>query len=899
MLRFTFDKPSLRFLCDHDALLELNVANLAQGENETPVAEKWSIAYRVTTEWRAIVGNDSKVGDHESRIRMLVFDFEQATPVRMPSDSWFKDRYVERHLSTYLRNLQFGGRHVLFVPPEFDAFTLYSPIYFSLSGPADEHGKAPEYPLDHINGYTVDMIDRYLSLLWYTCSFVARERKTTQAIWSASLAEFRTWKHKDYSSDWHACLKFGAARVEILCTREVVLHFPLSSVTFYQKDEVLQEDFLERETPDYNDWTIAVVVKVTASAAGVQIDAASGRCSFRYSQFSTAPRSEHEQARRALIAFFSEQYVNIVGNTRLRYLVYRLREEHIRVGWGAVEESDGSWWMLERNTHFGRATILDSTIRETKMCGFDVVVAISQNSINMHLRNGIQAIRDFFPRWESENLVIDVKSVTVRLREDNKAILLVNIVDGHLNALLNTDFVLEPETTPIQFGSCCVAFEVDLLERHYNVPNKGFTMWEIYLDVENAELSAAGTEFTHDFYHGDGAGNVRNTLIDLVLKTYLKALKDNDVHIVGRVPIYDIAASSFYKMTNMAFFTYAPGSNFDDEGEHLEGRSESMLFVVGVTGKNPLPPVELFVPSHRWIVNASSTFSQGTFAVSGQTFNMRLNALLANINKITTLACTSARSKSSTVEDMVQQWETHPEYHDRSCAWSPIGFADADRFEWKYVQKWQFHEEGTQAIVRGDYSITCSTENLLELPDITLLTSGSLEFRMSGAIKLRIASTANDHSWSTESTATWEATVSVTTTGQGAVKVEIADTVTHPPPKMAGFRRTSASMPDAYKILQAHLPTKAQFRDALKELQDLEGPWEYYWPGGPDSFTLCSPTFNADGDLLFELRRSSHMTTRQQRHFSGMKSFGATANTGGRNAASNVSGGPGQNGRSA
>ncbi|TFK91957.1 hypothetical protein K466DRAFT_650737 [Polyporus arcularius HHB13444] len=869
VLRFDFSTPTVRFLCDHDALLELNVTTLARGENEVSVATNWSIAYRVTSEWRAIVGNDSKVGEHESRIRMLVFDFEQAVPVRMPTDSWFNDNYVERHLSTYLRNLQYGGRHVLFVPPEFDAFTLYSPIYFSLSDPADEYGKAPEYPLSDINGYTAEMIDQYLSLLWYTCSFIAREHKDTQAIWRASLAEFRTWKHKDYSSDWHACLKFGAAKVQILCSREVVLHFPLSAVTFYQKDEPLQGDFAERDTPDYIDWTIAVVVKVTANAAAVRVDASSGRCSFRYSQFTTAPKPEHIEARRALIAFFSEQYINIVGRSRLQYLFYRLQEEHIRAGWGAFEESDGSWWMLERNARFGRATILDSTIRETKMCGFDVVVAVSQNSINMHLRNGLQAIRDFFPRWESEDLVMDVKSVTVRLRDQRKAILLVNIVDGYMNALLNSDFGLDKETTPVQFGSCSIAFEVDLAEKKYNVPNKGFSMHEIYLDVENAELSAAGTNFTLDFYHGDGRGNVQNTLIDLVLKTYLKSLKDSDVHIVARVPEYGINSSSFYKMTSMDYFTYAPGSVFDEaESELSEGRSEAMLFVVGMTGKHALPPREVFVPSHRWIVNASSSFSQGTFAVAGQTFNMRLNALLANINKITTLACTNARSKSATVEDMVQQWATYSEYQDRPCAWSPIGHADADRYEWKYIQKWQFHEEGTQAIVRGDYSITCSTENLLELPDITLLSNGSLEFRMSGAIKLRIASTANDHSWSTESTATWEATVSVKTTGQGAVKVEIADTVTHPPPKLAGFRRTSANMPDAYKILQAHLPTKAQFRETLKELQDLEGPWEYYWPGGPDTFTLCSPTFNADGDLLFELRRSSHTMSRQQRQFS-------------------------------
>ena len=55
----------------------------------------WKITYRVTTEWRAIVGNDSKVGDHESRIRMLVFDFERASDspthiqiTTLTSDGW-------------------------------------------------------------------------------------------------------------------------------------------------------------------------------------------------------------------------------------------------------------------------------------------------------------------------------------------------------------------------------------------------------------------------------------------------------------------------------------------------------------------------------------------------------------------------------------------------------------------------------------------------------------------------------------------------------------------------------------------------------------------------------------------------------------------------------------------
>ena len=47
------------------------------GPSSVPLAENFTVTYRVTTEWRAIIGKDEKVGDHESRIRLLVFDLER------------------------------------------------------------------------------------------------------------------------------------------------------------------------------------------------------------------------------------------------------------------------------------------------------------------------------------------------------------------------------------------------------------------------------------------------------------------------------------------------------------------------------------------------------------------------------------------------------------------------------------------------------------------------------------------------------------------------------------------------------------------------------------------------------------------------------------------------------
>ncbi len=96
---------------------------------------------------------------------------------------------------------------------------------------------------------------------------------------------------------------------------------------------------------------------------------------------------------------------------------------------------------------------------------------------------------------------------------------------------------------------------------------------------------------------------------------------------------------------------------------------------------------------------------------------------------------------------------------------------------------------------------------------------------------------------------------------EGAVKIDIdgLDNIRHPPPK-ATFRRGNFNIPDAYKILEKHLPSKDDFENVLNEFKELQGVWKYYSPS-IDKFTLCSPTVNNEGDLLFELRRSAPEST--------------------------------------
>ncbi|KAI0720522.1 hypothetical protein C8T65DRAFT_633326 [Cerioporus squamosus] len=856
-LRFSFGTPSVSFICDHDALLQLNIKAVRGGSKDIPSTKSFNVTYRVATEWRAIIGKDEKVGDHESRIRLLVFDLEDATLVQYPKEQWFSGE-LKRHLTAYLRSLQAGGHHVLFVPPEFDANDLRAPICFSLSGPEDESDQKPEHPLGDINGFTTKMINDYLSLLWYTCAYVARERgEGSKSVWDSSLAEYRTWLKTDYSSDWHSFLKFGAPRVEILCAREVILYFPLTAVSFYHRDQINGKDFKERTDPRYAGWTIAVIVNVTASAAGVKLQLETGRCSVQYSTFDPVPALEHEQALMALIEFFNEEYLNIVGKTRLQYLFYKLRDDQIRVGgWSTSMESDGSWWMLERGTGSSGSSILDTTIRHTNMHGFDVVFAISQTSINMQLRAGLSRHPKFFPRWDRSGFVIEVKSVNVRILNNRKAIVVVNILEGSLDSLLNANLKLVPEPKALSFGECRLAFEVPLARKDENTSTKGDSLARIYLDLERAELSAAGTFFDpEDFFHGERVHAVRMTLIDRVNKIYLKNLVNERLHVLATVPVHSVGTStSFYKLSSMTYMTYSV-----DEGElgaAAEGRAEQMLFVLGMTGRNALPHLESFIPSSRWIIHGSSSFSHGTFAVSSQAFTSRLYALLAEVNKLTTLVPVSPSAKADPNADMVQQWATHPDFRDQSCEWSPVG-SDGDRYEWKYSRDWSLREQGTKVSVKGEYSILCVTENELEIPDLAVLMNGdSLEVRMSGVIRLRIGSTRAENSWSTESAASWAVTLALNADSEGAVKIDIdgLDNIRHPPPK-ATFRRGNFNIPDAYKILEKHLPSKDDFTNVLQEFAELQGVWKYYRPS-VDMFTLCSPTVNNDGDLLFELRRA-------------------------------------------
>lgn len=286
-------------------------------------------------------------------------------------------------------------------------------------------------------------------------------------------------------------------------------------------------------------------------------------------------------------------------------------------------------------------------------------------------------------------------------------------------------------------------------------------------------------------------------LAEHVKRDYFPQLIAHGVHILASVPIYH-AAGGFNRLTDMKYRTFTaettvPGGYAQEESIT---RSEQILFVLGMVGGNPLPPdpFRSFKPSASWLIHGH--FSHGTLAISRSAFHTRLLALLARVNALTTLEPISHKDEDKphwqrvdvlrddaqrkTVQndnakasgDLVQRWIDHPERKRQLCQWTPVNVADEamnlDSFEWRSSHDRSVKEEGSLSSMKREYRILCeripfpsispsaverrgfalgTTNNKLELPNISTLSSGSLEIKMNGALALEITNTRSAQAW--------------------------------------------------------------------------------------------------------------------------------------------------------
>ncbi|EJF63361.1 hypothetical protein DICSQDRAFT_179338 [Dichomitus squalens LYAD-421 SS1] len=946
VFRLKFGKPALRFICDHDALLELTVQEVISEHGSVPHLSAslagMKFAFRFTTTRRTIVGNDFKVGDHESRIHLLVCDFDHAKLVPVRDDDIMAQSELEGLLGPYLQALQHGGHHVLFFPPEFVGLDYSHPPRLSLAGDYEELRRTYGAGLTaDVEGFSETTINAHLSLTWGACVFAAQERRSPLK-WNSSsyLAEYQTWLFQDFQpqAGWHASMKFREPRVTVLCAREIVLHFTLSGVRFYEAWAFPRGPPEEKEEWDNEEsLEIALIVDVRAVSEDLEILAETARYSEEFSVI-TGLRVEYAQACwDSLVEFFLRQYIKLFASRRI---TYRFRDDYSVIRSRSLD--DGSWWMLERESG-ASVSVFSSTVRFTKMEGFDVIVGITQTSINNQFTRLFKLYsRDISSRDEADYQV-EIKTITVRLLQSRafqepwdedwdrpededgidavttkvsqaRAIVTIHISSGALHSWLDDDLMVisRPDHISGKVGEWRLAFEVDLAMRNndelfeqryrhqpfaYPSPpgEDPYTIRHVYLDLQNARFSARYSTMEDWEYGIPDVIRARMTLAKFIKEDYFPALVEKGIHIVSSVPIFESGgAPAFYKLTDMTCCTYAVQSKASvrADGEDATSYSEQLLFILGMTGHRSLPDITSFTPSTKWLLRGR--FSQGTLAISRRVFHDRLHSLLAQVNALTTLVPDA--SATDMRKGLVRRWAEHQHYRDRSTEWRPVNGPEASfttKFEWEFDHKMHLQQSGTQLSAHRDYEIECSTHNELELPDVSMLSTGSLEIRVTGTMRLRMHSSRADSSWETESSVPWNVTIRIKGTVRGNVEVDIdgLDNL-QPTPAKSVIRSGGVNVPNAQATLRHHLPRRQDFEGVLKELKVFQGEWRYYYPAATP-FTLCTPMLNNDGDLLFELRRSQ---TELTQHSSRRRSYWGTQRSGSRTPATPSSAGGPRNG---
>ena len=96
--------------------------------------------------------------------------------------------------------------------------------------------------------------------------------------------------------------------------------------------------------------------------------------------------------------------------------------------------------MLEQGLN-ASAAVLDRTIRGTNMYGLDLVMAISQSSINNQLRSRFLAARDALHRWNPgpEEPVIEIKGVSVIILSRSRAVVTIHVSEAVLTSKILDD----------------------------------------------------------------------------------------------------------------------------------------------------------------------------------------------------------------------------------------------------------------------------------------------------------------------------------------------------------------------------------------------------------------------------------------------------------------------------
>ncbi|KAI0372239.1 hypothetical protein BV20DRAFT_1015644 [Pilatotrama ljubarskyi] len=882
----SFNAPELKMICDHDALLHLTVdhGHVALDTNRNSrsqaihLPEGLVVTYRVGFKTRRIVGNDQKIGDYGSAIELVILDLEKATFSSMNQELDDGRDALLRYITQYLELLHSAGNHVLFSLPQFDQRAMSAELKYSLIGDSDEYYEW----LDSLNGVAVEQINAYMTSVWLKSAMLARGSITSNSTdWRPRcLAEFSRSENGTFYR-----MQLGAPSVKILCSREIVMWFDISLLEFFE-----DEDFSAKPVKTFSGWKIAVVVSAlySSEASGesvtIMFDLSNAH---HHDALSSYPGVEDDDDisldyRDLIVAFFSEEYLQILYNAHY-HIIYShdTRWETVRkMRFESQEDSDGSWWSLELGDSSGVSS--RETIQRTKMFGFDQVVAISQGSINAQFTTLSGIAQSIYHAWEFDNYFsATFKPFSLHLLSNDRALVWVHLASGNLKIL--KDWALWKESEQYDFREWRVAFEVDLkmcgqdefegaqsaayqasphYAQHGGRPDREFR--HIYLDLRHAE-------YVHDYSNFGDTKNIGEDSRLLVFKLqavifyltqhYFPAICKEGLNLVSSIPIWKAGKSlPSYALTSVAFHVYSKVEITRHNWTHVAAGMEPIIVVVGTTGYRTLPSSQLDF-STGWIVHANRGFSHGTISIARRVFiEERLLTLLSNVNANTTMIPVLLDPSLGFRGLTLKKWAEHDQRKDKPSKWElqPSDGQGCLKYLWEHCEEWRYKLRGNSNIMSSTQGISCVTRNYVELP--TAVKQGALHIKISGQVDLTLSLQAGKSETQSSASVSWSTNVTVQTIGSG---IKVNTLGSHDPV----FTKGAVADGNAYKarnpmdMLRESFPEKVDLEELVQEIHAFEGQWQYCYPLA-NPYSLASPVFNDDGDLLFELRRYGTSTIR-------------------------------------
>ncbi|OSD05189.1 hypothetical protein PYCCODRAFT_1443501 [Trametes coccinea BRFM310] len=864
-----FSAPKLDFICNHDALLTLTFEHgefLSEG-HRVRINAGAKVGFRVMFETRE-AGSNLCIDGYIPMIKVVILDLDSARLDSItPTDG---QNALLGYLREYLSLLHAAGNDVLYLLPQFSA-ELKIGINFAL---VDGFSKNCVWQKS-ICGITAEQCNSHLASLWLNAAMLLRSgvpaRVTDRQLYS--LAELVV---EDIELSYR--LRFGTPRVHILCTQEVVLCFDIDELEFVRGPSISGASARK-----YTDWKVAFLVDVLqerdseGNLVQIILNYANARyvrglSEYRGVQVTTTSDIHH---RDLIIEFLSTKYFDILRSAG--YHTLYSRDSRSNVIWKIVQDyTERVAETLDVATS-GSPDDASShdTIHHAKMYGFDQVVAISQRSLNVQLSMLSHALLQSWAYGDAFSA--SFKPLSVRLLSDNRAIVWINLLNGKLKTL--RDGKPRNDAPSHEFKNWLVAFEVDLklctqaeLERHYSSACHESAAYKRHGNKADRHLQHICLDFSTARYIHDHSSyqdlttssseDGRSMLMKVeaivciereTQQQYLPAISKHGLNVLLSVPVFKPGPFlPSYALTSIAFQVYSRDEVTRFNWMEVTAGMEPIVVILGMTGSQPLPPTPRLQYSTNWI--ARKGFSHGTICISYAAFRERVLSLLAKVNAQTSFIPIVNNESADFFGSMVlRAWENSDRHKNLPATFQPPD-ANHKAYHFEHTEK-RVMSFGGDAEIDADQKIFCTTENFAELP--TTLEQGDLTIRVHGSTRLAFSVTAESADqlrdfkeiFRASSSENWSNKITVETI-EGGVKINIADSSD---PKVSESKMVGSKLGDPKELLAKAFPPKIDFGDLLAEIRAFEGAWDYCCPPAAP-YSLARPTFNADGDLVFELR---------------------------------------------